>query len=707
MALIRAMNTAISGLRAQQNRISIIGDNLANSTTTGFKAGRAMFETLLSQTVSFGTAPSGFLGGVDPMQIGLGVQLGDTTKNFNQGVLEATGIHSDLAIEGEGFFVMNDVDGGPVYTRDGSFTINPENKLHNSSNGFIVQGWNADLTTFEIPVGAELEDLEIPIGDLRIANATTEAVFDGNLNGGGAQALEGTVLETQSFRDVTTGNAASGTTLLTDLGRRESFGPPAQDTDLQLQVGDIIEVRIEKGSRTLPTARFLIDNSPNPNVDAAGMTLQDFIDFLEAAIGTTTSTTSNSAGDLVYGAMRRVETGNPPFPMTGVAENPAGLALTATSVMDDGRDFVAEGAQIGDIIRFNTGPGAGQDMIITGFGTTNSLNDTIVFAGGFDPELAVPTSGSQFSVHENVGISIGTTAFGATTPNDTIDGGLRIAGNIGTANEITRLQIVAGGQSLTTITQLVEATGESMLSNAAIYDSLGNAHTVELTMVLESQGAVSAQMNTPGNVWRYFGECADQFKIANAPAGTFIPLRTVGTGQVTFDVDGKFLFDDPLNSINITLNNTGAATPVSVNPDFTKMTGFDNKLSEMSLVDQDGFRQGTLSDFSIGADGVVVGIFSNGMTRNVAQIPIARFNNNNGLEAIGTNLYREAANSGIPIVGAAGSFGRGMVRGGYLEESNVDFAIEFTNLIVSQRAFQANAKTISTSNELLQDLVNL
>ena len=226
MALIRAMNTSISGLRSQGYRIDTIGDNLANSTTTSFKTARVGFQTMLSQTLRFGTSPQGFLGGIDPQQIGLGVNVGSTTRNFNQGELENTGIASDLGVDGDGFFVLSDQAGGQVYSRDGAFTINPANLLHNPSNGYVVQGIQADLETFTIASGAPVQALEIPIGNLSIAVQTTTAKYEGNLDGDGEQALSGTVLESQTFVDNTTGlipTAADASTLLSDLSRDTVF----------------------------------------------------------------------------------------------------------------------------------------------------------------------------------------------------------------------------------------------------------------------------------------------------------------------------------------------------------------------------------------------------------------------------------------------------------------------------------------------------
>ena len=178
MALIRALNTAVSGLKAQQFRIELIGNNIANVDTTAYKSARAEFTTLLSQFLRAGVAPQGNLGGIDPLQLGLGTQVGATMSNFNQGPMKLTGVPSDLALDGDGFFIMNDAIGKPVYTRDGSFSINPANMLHDTATGFIVQGWGID-ENFVVNNGGPLEDVSIPVGVMSIARATETATMEG------------------------------------------------------------------------------------------------------------------------------------------------------------------------------------------------------------------------------------------------------------------------------------------------------------------------------------------------------------------------------------------------------------------------------------------------------------------------------------------------------------------------------------------------
>ena len=139
---------------------------------------------------------------------------------------------------------------------------------------------------------------------------------------------------------------------------------------------------------------------------------------------------------------------------------------------------------------------------------------------------------------------------------------------------------------------------------------------------------------------------------------------------------------------------------------FTKLTGFAG-LDTVAAVKQDGQAAGTLQSFSLGSDGTITGAFSNGLKQVIGRIALASFTNPAGLEKAGGSLFQTTVNSGNPQLGAAGTGGRGTLAGGALEMSNVDLSSEFTNLIVAQRGFQANSRVITTSDEVLQELVNL
>jgi flagellar hook protein FlgE len=176
--------------------------------------------------------------------------------------------------------------------------------------------------------------------------------------------------------------------------------------------------------------------------------------------------------------------------------------------------------------------------------------------------------------------------------------------------------------------------------------------------------------------------------------------QTLATGNVSFNAAGQF---DPAASTNpITFTVNG----VDMNLDLTQLTGYAG-LSSPTPKSADGYAAGTLNEFQIGTDGIITGIFSNGHKQALGQLALATFNNVNGLEKQGNSVYRDSANSGLPEIGIPGAGGHGTITGGALEMSNVDLAAEFTNMIIAQRGFQANSKVITTSDDILNELVNI
>jgi flagellar hook protein FlgE len=676
MALIGALNAGISGLRAQETRISVIGDNIANVDTVGFKQSRVNFETMLSQALSFGTAPQGALGGVDPLQIGKGVNVASIDRNFSRGSVEATGVASDLAIEDTGdlassFFILNDEQGAPVYSRDGAFTISSENLLHNPANGFIVQGYMADFQTFTITEGGSLQNVMIPVGDLSIARQTTQAFFTGNLNGGGQVASSGSVLESQTLYDGT-GTEATPDTLLTDLQTDPGAGP----VPVGLEVGDQIVITCRKGDSDaeLPVATFTIGDPP----PTGGTTLADLLNFIGGKLGI-----NSDPANQTYGAERMNATIPTPTPVNGTINLVADggtYSVMADSLTNTAVDFEAMGVQVGDFIRFLSGDSAGQIMQISGVS-----GDTLTFADNLD---VLPATGDTFAVNEAAEVSLGGTDAGLDPASGA--GKIRISGNAGDLNRLGDLLIKCNNRPLMTFTKLADAAGEAARTHATVYDSLGKAHSVSFTFVLQAA-------TDTGNTFRYFAESDDNWGAS----------RCVGSGMVQFNTQGQFVSATP-DHVSVDLTGTGADPVFVFTPDFSGVAGLSREEDVgVAMTDQDGLEAGTLMDYNINANGVITGVFDNGQQRTLAQIMLARFANPNGLVAAGGNVFRVGVNSGQPIPGTPGTFGRGSIQSGYLEESNVDLAQQFTELIVGQRAFQANARTITTSDALLQELVNL
>jgi flagellar hook protein FlgE len=390
--MLRSLFSGISGLRSHQQMMDVTGNNIANVNTAGFKSSQATFQDTLSQLINSAGAPQGGRGGSNPAQIGLGVRLGGISTNFTQGAQQTTGRTTDLMIQGDGFFVVNDGN-EQLFTRSGNFSFDATGRLV-TNTGAAVQGWQA--VNGVINTNAAATGVRLPMGTVLPPTATTSATFSGNLPS----------------------NAADPTTVTTSM----------------------------------------------PVYDASG--------------------------------------------------------------------------------------------------TATNLDVTLAFSAG--------------------------------------------------------------------------------VWNVSVDDNNGN--TAGPSPITFTNGAVSAG-------------------------------GTIAVGGMTVDL--------------------------------STLTNFAGPASTVAPQDQNGSAMGELQAFTIGPDGTLVGVFSNGLKEPLAQLALANFNNPTGLEKAGNSTFRTTVNSGQVQLGMAGTGGRGLLQGQALEMSNVDLAQEFTNLVIAQRGFQANSRVITASDELLQDLVNL
>ncbi|MDZ7672968.1 MAG: flagellar hook-basal body complex protein [Halanaerobiales bacterium] len=194
--MIRSMYSGVSGLKVHQNQMDVIGNNIANVNTTGFKGSRVTFKEMLNQTLSGASSPQGGRGGTNPKQIGLGVQLGSIDTNMGQGSLQSTGKMTDMAIQGNGFFIVNDGSQN-YYTRAGNIDFDEEGYLVNTANGNRVQGWTADENGDF--TGLTVDNMgDIDFDQTMDANATENITTDGNLDASIADG-ESAIISTSIF----------------------------------------------------------------------------------------------------------------------------------------------------------------------------------------------------------------------------------------------------------------------------------------------------------------------------------------------------------------------------------------------------------------------------------------------------------------------------------------------------------------------------
>lgn len=584
MALTSTLFTGLSGLNVNQARLNVVGNNISNVNTVAYKSSRALFKPQFYVTDIAGGPPEGEFGGENPSQRGLGAVLASIQKDFSPGSIEPTGKPTDLAIDGDGFFIVRGQE--QKYTRDGSFVLNSANELVTTS-GDYVQGFGVDENSNII--AGQLQNITIPLGSLTSAKATENVKLEGNLNASGTVATGASILNSQALTIVNglgLAPAPDSNTVLTDLA-----STTASSTTL-FTVGDVLTLSGKKGGRDLSDLTFTV---------GAGSTLGELSTFFQQGLGIETDPS--------------VIDSDPLTPIPGVTIDPTGSTAMITISGNLGTD--------------NALSLAGTSLI------TSSGNTPLSFTDGQD----------------SAGLS--------SDPN-----------------------------------------GESVYTSFVVYDSLGSPLTVNVTAVLESKADT-------GNVWRFYASSAD-----DTDAAAFDPAATanhdgavLGTGTLTFDNTGKLL-SNVNNTLTITRADTGAATPLNITLDFDSMTSLTTRASSLVMTEQDGSATGTLNAFSIGANGSIIGSFSNGLTRTLGQVGLATFNNPEGLIDNGGGMYLAGGNSGVPVITGPLELGSGSIRSGALELSNVDLSAEFINLIVASTGFTAASRVISTSDQLLTELLN-
>lgn len=571
MGLTDALFTGLSGLNVNTTSMSVIGNNIANANTTAFKSSTVQITPQFYVTDAAGTPPTTDTGGSDPSQIGLGASVATITQNFTPGSIQSTGVPTDLAIDGNGFFVVNS-SGQQQFTRDGAFTLNSDDQLVTSS-GSLVQGFAADASG-AIETG-QLQNVTIPLGASSLSTPTTKVAMAGDLNASGQVAAGASILLSDSLTTVGGAGAPTATTLLSNLAQTSVPNTPV------FNVGDTLTLAGTKDGGTLPAQTLTV---------TATTTLGDLTNFYQQNLEIDTNVPAN-----------------PNMPTPGV------------TLQADPNN--ANGVQI-DI----TGnEGANNALEVPGSGFTNQL--------GVAP----------------VQFQDGTNAAGQTS----------------------------------------NPSGESSSTVIYTYDSLGNQVPINVTTVLENT-------STTGNTWRFF---------ASSPSNEGGAGPVLGNGTLTFNASGD-LTGSTGTTLNINRTGTGARSPMSVTLNFGGVTQLANATSTLVASSQDGEPPGTLTSYTIGTDGIITGSYSNGVQQSLGQVAVASFANPDGLNDLGGNLYTAGSNSGVAAISAPGQLGTGQIRAGSLELSNVDLSTEFTNLIIASTGFSAASRVISTSDQLIQDLLN-
>src|SRR5688500_6530907 len=272
MALASTLFTGRSGLNVNQTKLNVVGNNIANVNTVAFKSSRTLFKPQFYVTDASGSAPSATFGGVNPSQRGLGAVVASIEKDYTGGQIESTGKDTDLAVEGDGFFIVQGSE--TRYTRDGSFVLNASNELV-TTGGDFVQGYGVDAQN-NVVVGA-LQNITVPLGALTSARPTTRAEFEGNLNSNGEEATGASVLASQQLTIVNGGGALPAPTSATTL---TSLASTATSATPLFAVGQTLTLSGRRGGRDLPDLSYTV---------AAGSTLGELSTFFQQGLGIDTT----------------------------------------------------------------------------------------------------------------------------------------------------------------------------------------------------------------------------------------------------------------------------------------------------------------------------------------------------------------------------------------------------------------------------------
>ena len=725
--MLKSLFSGVSGLQSHQVAMDVESNNIANVNTIGFKYSRANFSDLLAQTKAIATAPQGQLGGKNPVQVGLGSTVSSMTRIFAQGSVQNSDKNTDVAIQGDGFFIISP-DGGNTYkyTRAGDFKFDAAGNFVDN-NGFIAQGWLRDPVTGKVDSTAPIVDINIPPGLTTPANPTSEVVLKANLNSGNIVESFSPAYQVDSTTPPKDGVISPAP------GAKDKNGNPVASGDIGVMFNEVGEAfSLQKGQGIWASFVDSKSTATNQVADTSGgggpaelditFTLDD---------GTNIQITSSGGGandSRATNANRYVAAINAKSAITGITASydPGTGKISLNN--DNSSKSASHNIRIASVGNTNSGFDASEDSktayryqyvpsgatYIAGQDKTFTTMADLREALELQARYVGDNDGDGTSDENNISVKVNEQGkFEITNPGGSDDGDYTI--NL----KITGLTTDSGGATITDnerFTRNMEAlnavlapgtTGKafSQSFNAAthsssidVFDSLGSKHTLRMEF------RKVALDSTKGSTWNVVISVPKP-----ATIDTLAPTNEK-TGSIRFNNDGSLATYDPPN-ISFSGNN-GSAPDQQINlvfgtaNKFDGMTSFDSR-SATSGISQDGYTGGDLVGIRIDQSGTLIGSFSNGRSFGLAQIAMAKFTNNEGLATEGGNVFIQTANSGDPIIGTAATAGRGFIQSSALEASNVDLSRALTQLIIIQRGFQANGKTITTSDQLLQTLIGL
>lgn len=714
--MLKSLWSGVSGMQAHQIALDVESNNISNVNTIGFKYSRASFVDMLSQIKHIATSPyKNGLGGQNDYSIGLGVGVEATTKVFSQGNTQNTDIKTDLAIEGDGFFIVSP-DRGIThnYTRNGEFLFDANGNLVNAG-GYIVQGWargeleNVEYMSeddfFKVDNTGPIQNIRIDPAMVMPAKATTSITVRANLNAG----KKADQMIALSSLDSSTKTEVNPQVRLYDSANKIQqeaydfgvlFNADGDALALKENQGIWISYQVAQMRQTVtPSAQ---NSTIGINGESVSFTNDSAVTGISSLVAAQNAinAVSDKTGVSAYvdNGMLRLENQN----------NKNGDSSNKNIFITEGGTGVLSNFKEGDSVvtafsyRYTKAEDA--DSTTGQFRTTEDLRALIQQDANMIKNPQIQYADSTASVKVSVN-KYGMFEMQNLDDGDNLQNNLNVSISSFYSNNITDNVLFTEAMSGLSTTSLVEggnATSTGVFGVAThatstdVIDSLGSKHTIrfEFFKIGDSEWSFRAILPEPA---QFLG-------------GSPIRPNIFEGGRASFNSDGSLagmnppvLQFDPKN---------GSTSPQRLelafgdNGTFGGLTSVD-RISETYNITGNGYQAGDLEDIRFDSNGTLLGAFSNGKALALAQVALANFSNNAGLQAEGGNIYSQSGNSGNPIVGAPNTGRRGGISGSKLEMSNVDLSRALTQLIVVQRGFQANSKAVTTSDQILNTLLGL
>ena len=583
--MVRSMYSGVAGMKANQGRMDVIGNNISNANTYGFKSGRATFRDMYYQQVRGASAGTQTRGSINPSMVGYGAQLSSIDLMMDSSSMTSTGFALDCAITGEGFFQVMDPDGNIYYTKAGMLDIDQATGALIDSNGNFVLGTSAT---------------------------------DGKLNS--AQPGSNKILITVNSVQAATAKLVkeiSGKTLTIESSNMTKEANVSFAFTKGADMPDGMRVRAVMDSTT-----SVINIQLNPNAEFESM--EDLAEEVNNAI-------VQAYGGKHPGGNFSFSMEPDPFVTTNADGTTGPLKLTGAQIINSSSaDY--EGANI----EVNVG--------------TTGIDKNGKFLGGFKfVEAGLTFTGSgktDFKIEADVDATSGKVL------------GYKVTASVGGTPDtytgyITRERAEASNGGNTVLLQKVDAKGDPIGdSNDTLTFSYPSATKID--NAIRTAAKIDADKPLTNGV------SATQTALGNATPGE--PTHNLGWGQSTFTLEGGTEF---------------------------RTQGVNN-----------------LTGISVGADGTITGTSDAGL-QILGRIDLATFGNAKGLMQTGNTYFSATASSGTAKLAIPGEEGTGAIKNNALEMSNVDLAQEFSDMIVTQRGFQASSRMITVSDTMLEELINL